>query len=44
VQSQRPEWMADAVIADIRRAETHDIDDEPHGLFRSCRGCVQRPT
>jgi hypothetical protein len=34
VESERPAWMTDAVLADIRRAETHDIDDEPHGLLK----------
>lgn len=35
VESERPAWMTDVVIADIRRAETHDIDDEPHGLVKA---------
>ena len=32
VEAERPKWMTDDLLLDIRRAETHDIDDEPHGL------------
>jgi hypothetical protein len=35
VERERPEWMTDALIADVRRVETHDIDDEPRGLLKS---------
>jgi len=35
VESERPEWMTDAVFADVRRAETHDIDDQPDGLLKA---------
>jgi hypothetical protein len=34
VERKRPEWMTDAGFEDISRAETHDIDDEPHGLVK----------
>ena len=33
VENERPTWMTDAIFADIRRAESHDIDDEPAGLL-----------
>jgi hypothetical protein len=35
VEKERPEWMTDALFADVRRVDTHDIDDEPHGLLKS---------
>ena len=31
VESERPAWMTDAIVAEISRAESHDIDDEPAG-------------
>jgi hypothetical protein len=35
VESERPDWMTDALMADIKRVETHDIDDEPQGLLKA---------
>ena len=35
IEAERPAWLTDDVMADIRRAETHDIDDEPRGLLRA---------
>jgi hypothetical protein len=34
IQSEPPAWMTDAVLADISRAENHDIDGEPQGLLK----------
>ena len=34
VARKRPAWMTDAVFEDINRSESHDFDDEPHGLVK----------
>ena len=33
-EPKRPAWMTDAVFEDISRAESHDFDDEPHGVVK----------
>jgi hypothetical protein len=35
VTSERPSWLTDVILEEIRRAETHDIDDEPSGLLEA---------
>jgi len=35
VTSERRAWLTDIVMAEIRRAESHDIDDEPSGLLEA---------
>jgi hypothetical protein len=35
IEAERPRWLTDEVMVDIRRAETHDIDDEPDGLLKA---------
>lgn len=35
VTSERPAWLTDIVMAEIRRAESHDADDEPSGLLEA---------
>jgi hypothetical protein len=35
VERQRPSWLTDDLIAEIKRAETHDIDEDPSGLLNA---------
>jgi hypothetical protein len=35
VTSERPTWLTDVIMEEIRGAESHDIDDEPSGLLEA---------
>jgi hypothetical protein len=33
VMDERPEWMTDEVLAEIRQDESHNLHDQPHDLL-----------